>query len=236
MLQVDLHIHSINSGHAYGTFYDIVSESLTKKMKLIALTDHGPSLAGTSGPVHFHLGKRAPKKIEDLRILWGCEANLINGAGELDLDEYTIDKLDILLIGIHPFTQYQDLGKLGNTQALIQAIERYPVNVLTHPLHQQFEYDWEPVWECAFSQNTLLELNLSYMIKYIHRDLEKFKTMIEFVKKHNQKIIINSDAHFVHEIGDDTILQQYQAELRISDDLIFNDQLDKIYQWLNLED
>lgn len=237
MLSIDLHIHSINSGHAYGTLQDIIAEALKKKMKMIALTDHGPSMEGTSGPIHFYMGNRSQKRVENLRLLWGMEANLLNGNGDIDLPEDADQRLDFVILGIHYFTPYTDLGKAKNTKALIRAIEKYPkIAFLAHPLHFSCDYEHGPVWEAALAHNVLLELNLSYMTKYAVNGIHEFRKLVDFVKKHDSQFVVNSDAHFLHEIGDDSILDTYREQIGLDDSLIINNDEDKVCRWLNLAD
>ena len=235
MLKVDLHIHTINSGHAFGTFYDVIREAGEKKMELIAVTDHGPSMEGTMGKVHFYMGSRAPAQNGNLRVLWGCESNLINEQGDIDLEQDLQEKLDFLIMGIHPFTPYTDQGKKKNTIALKKAIKKNPkIKFLSHPTFYPCEYNWHEVWEYAFEYNVLLELNISSLLKYGHSKTTHFTDMIEFTKKHSQKLIVNSDAHFLHEIGDDTLLKKYWNELGLSDDLIINNDINSVYKWLEI--
>lgn len=43
---VDIHIHSIASGHAFSTVEEIVSAAAERSLEGIAITDHGPALPG----------------------------------------------------------------------------------------------------------------------------------------------------------------------------------------------
>ncbi|MBD3313930.1 PHP domain-containing protein, partial [Candidatus Woesearchaeota archaeon] len=67
MLKIDLHIHTVHSGHAYGTIYDIMKEAKAKGMEMIAITDHGPS-GGSVSHVHFRMAPRAPKEYEGVKV------------------------------------------------------------------------------------------------------------------------------------------------------------------------
>jgi len=240
MLKIDLHIHTIYSGHAYGTFYDILKEAKSKKMDMIAVTDHGPSLVGSANIIHFKMGYRAPKDYEGMKILWGCEANIISKDGTIDLDEKTIEKLDILLVGLHNETPYKDLGINGNTESIINCFKRYPIHIFTHPTTIYYKYDTDKVFQAACDNDILLELNLSSLMKLEqghHREnLDYLKKMIEIVKKNKKKIIINSDAHFLSEIGEDAILKKYWNELKLNDDLIINNHPEELMQFIASKD
>jgi putative hydrolase len=233
MLKIDLHIHSQYSGHAYGSFYDIVDEARRKKMKMIAITDHGPAMKGSATFMHFGMGFRAPK-YKDIKVLWGCESNILNANGDIDLDSELQKKLDILLIGLHHNCGYEDLGLKGNTAAVIKAISNPNVDIFTHPTNPQYEYDYEKVFQAALDNDVMLELNLSYLAKNMSDEKRKtlLKKMIDMARKAGKKVIVNSDAHFLHEIGDDSILKKYWKVLGLTDDIIINNYPDELMKFL----
>ncbi|WP_370516494.1 PHP domain-containing protein [Gilliamella sp. Pra-s60] len=41
---IDLHVHTMSSAHAYSSVYENIMIAKQKKLKLIAITDHGPKL------------------------------------------------------------------------------------------------------------------------------------------------------------------------------------------------
>jgi putative hydrolase len=231
MLKIDLHIHSNYSGHAYGSFYDIVNEARRKKLQVIAITDHGPDMVGSATFMHFGMGFRAPK-YKNLKILWGCEANVLNAKGDIDLSPELQKKLDIVLIGLHENCGYKDLGIIGNTQAVINALKNPNIKVLTHPTHPYHDYDFDKVFQAALDNDVLLELNLHYLKSYGEKDLLLFKKMIDMTRKAAKKIIVNSDAHFIHEIGDDSILKKYWKELGLTNEIIINNYPDELMKFL----
>jgi putative hydrolase len=230
MLKIDLHIHSIHSGHAYGTFYDIVGEAKRKKMKFIAITDHGPAIPGSATWLHFNMGPRVPK-YKDLKVLWGCEANVMDAKGNIDLEPWLQKKLDILLVGLHDTSGYKDAGIVENTKAVINTLKNPNIDVLTHPTHPQFKYDFDKVFQAALDNNVLLELNLSKLAR--GTDLPLFKKMIDMTRKAGKKIVVNSDSHFIHEIGDDAVLKKYWKELGLTEDIIINNYPDELMKFLN---
>lgn len=236
MLKVDLHIHSVHSGHAYGTIYDIMKEAAAKKMKMIAITDHGPSILGSAPLSHFRMGSRAPKEYKDVKILWGCEANIINGKGDIDLSDRAVSVLDILLVSFHKDTPYKDLGKERNTLSLINCFKKYNPHIFVHPELMIYEYDMEKVLQSAFDNNVLIELNLSVLEKIdrgrFTEGLKHIKKMIKIAKKNNKKLIVNSDAHFLHEIGDDSILKKYKEKIGLINDMIINNFPEELNKFL----
>ncbi|MBN2111495.1 PHP domain-containing protein [Candidatus Woesearchaeota archaeon] len=229
MLKIDLHIHTIHSGHAYGTFYNVIEEAARKKMKMIAITDHGPTVLGSASRLHFGMGERAPKFHKGVKILWGCESDPVDGSGTLDTSEKNLKKLDILLVGFHEPTPYKDLGKEKNTQMLIKCFKKYKPHIFTHPSRQMYPFDLEKVCQAACDNDVLLELNLAEL-SYINRKpakererrLDMVKKTVDIARKNKKKMILNSDAHFLHEIGDDSILKKYKKRIGLTDDMIIN--------------
>ncbi|MFW5991661.1 MAG: PHP domain-containing protein, partial [Halanaerobiaceae bacterium] len=51
-IEVDLHMHTLNSGHAYSTITEMAKAAAGQNLKLIAVTDHGPLLPG--GPHEYY--------------------------------------------------------------------------------------------------------------------------------------------------------------------------------------
>lgn len=240
MLKIDLHIHTTHSGHAYGTFYDIIKEAASKKMKMIAITDHGPSVLGSVSRLHFGMGFRAPDNYKGVKILWGIESDPVDGTGKLDLDDKNMAKLDIVLVGFHDPTPYKDLGMKKNTEMLIKCFKKYKPHIFTHPARMMYPYDLEKVCQAACDNDVLLELNLSELF-YIDSEPEKekearlnrIKQTVDISRKNNKKMVLNSDAHFVHEIGDDKILKKFAKRLGVTKDIIINNypkELEKILE------
>ena len=238
MLKIDLHMHTIASGHAFGTFYDVVAEAKRKKMKMIAITDHGPGDPNSNDRHHFNMGFRRPE-IKGLKVLWGCELNLIGPNGDLDLKESTRNRLDILLFGMHDLV-IKKMDYETATNAMIKALNTPRIKIFTHPheLHN-IDYDWEKAVRVAIQKGILIELNLA-QLNNVYRNnevdkLNKIKRMVEIVKEEKGWLIVNSDAHFVHEIGDDSVLKKYWKELGLKKELIINNYPKKLETILELK-
>lgn len=226
MLKIDLHTHTIHSGHAYATFYEMLEQASKNGMKMIAVTEHGPSMHGAISKFHFGMGTRAPKDYKGVKVLWGCEANIIDTKGNIDLDKDAIETLDVLLATVHTGTEYKDKGKKANTEAIIKCFKKNHIHIFSHPEALWYDYDFEKVCEAACKNNVLLELNMASLRRLKRKNdkhsLNMLKKMVQIAKKHNKKIILNSDAHFLHEVGDDKILKEYWNELGLSYDIIIN--------------
>ena len=47
----DLHMHTLVSGHAFGTIREMAASASEKGLQLIGITEHGPGLPGTCDPI-----------------------------------------------------------------------------------------------------------------------------------------------------------------------------------------
>lgn len=208
----DLHIHSIASGHAFSTTKEIIDYSRKIGLKAIAITDHGPSMKGAPHVEYFDTIYRIPDFVDGLRVFKGCEANIIDDSGNLDLPQHTLEKLDIVIVGLHKLTPYNSENSIEkNTSAIINCITKNKVHIIAHPFRLDFQVDIEEVVSKAITNNVLLELNLSLLQTYRKSSvlISKVKDMIKLVDIKGGKIVINSDAHYINEIGDDSILKEF---------------------------
>lgn len=225
MLKFDLHVHSIASGHAFNTIYELAQAASEKGLELIAITDHGPNMKGSAHLEYFSMAKRVPKELFGVKILFGCEANIIDHDGTLDIPIEYLKSLDIVLIGFHKLTDYpKDSTREKNTIAMIKAIEKYPVNIIAHPYRLDFPIIVEEVVKVALSHNILLEINNS-IFKTTEYNLNnelilETRKMITVSKQNGGKLIISSDAHIASEVGDDSNILYYWDALGLDDSLI----------------
>jgi putative hydrolase len=225
MLKIDLHIHSIASGHAFNTIYELAEFASEKGIEMIAITDHGPSMKGAAHLEYFTMATRIPKELFGVKILFGCEANIIDFDGTIDIPHAYLESLDFILVGFHKLTGYPENTTIEqNTIAMIKTIERYPIHAVAHPYRLEFPIFVKDVVKSANSRNVLLEINNSIFrnkeYSHTHELILKTREMITFCKEMGGKLIIGSDAHIASEVGDDSNILYYWKSLGLDDSLI----------------
>jgi putative hydrolase len=216
MLKTDLHIHTIASGHAYSTLLESVTYASNIGIETIAITDHGPSMKGAPHPGYFGNMTRIPRIIQGLNLLTGCEANIIDLNGNIDLNNDIAKNLDIVLVGLHKQTPYpNNTSAIDNTKALIRAITKNVVHVISHPYRLDFPVDIVELAKAAYGQGVLLELNLSLLKLFGSNKnlLGQINLMVETAGKIGVKIVVSSDAHIATEIGDDSALSDFNIDI-----------------------
>ena len=238
-MKVDLHTHTIVSGHAFSTLQENALVASKKGISVLATTDHGPAMFGAPSITYFRCYDRIPKYINGVRILFGVEANIINDNGDIDLPDSVLASLDLVIAGFHYNCGYEDQGVEKNTEVMIKAIKNKYVKVISHPYAKQIKVDIEKVTKAAIENDVLLELNASYFFKNTIDDPEVFsdiKMMINILKKNNKKILINSDAHSSFEVGKFEEVVMKKEELGIKDSDILNNYPEEVLAMLNIED
>ena len=236
-MKIDLHTHTVASGHAFGTVYENAKGAKANGIELLAITDHGPAVPGSACKTYFICGDRIPKVIEGVRILFGAEANIVNNEGKLDLPDKVLKKLDIVMIGFHKNCGYIDQGIEKNTEALIKAMQNPYVKMMSHPYGSKMKINIEKVTKEAMKKNILLEINASYFFTNKIKNeeiLNKLKIMVRILKDNNKKMIISSDAHSPYEIGKfDSVIDRFD-ELGISEDDLLNNDKEAVLKFFNI--
>lgn len=234
---LDVHTHTIVSGHAFCTLNEMIAAACEKGLKLYGITEHGPDIPGTCDPLYFRNMYVVPRQYGDMRLLMGAELNIIDYEGSLDItSDMYLKCMEIKIAGLHSLC-YEDGTKEQNTSALVGAIENPNVNIISHPCDgTASELDLEAVVLAAKRTGTLLELNNQSLNPYRHKTLAKpmFLEMLRLSKKYDNPIIIGSDAHHSSYIADYQYALPLLDEVDFPEELIVNDKPDVFLQLVGL--
>ncbi len=229
---VDLHTHTVASGHAYSTVYENAAAAAERGLKIMAVTDHGPALPGGAHEYHFWNMRILPDEIKGVRILTGVEANIVNAKGELDLDNDSLRQLDVVLVGLHPLCGYEPGNAAQNTDVLIRAMSNPNVHILAHPGNPWFPIDSERIVEAAGRNNVLLEINNSSFVKSRPGGEEMTREVARAAFESGLDIILGSDAHLASLVGG---FEQAEAEataIGFGAERIINTDPDRVMRFL----
>ena len=198
----DFHVHTVASGHAYNTIYEYAGEAKSKGLKYIAMTDHGPAMAGGPHLYHFQNLWCLPGKIKGVRVLKGIEANIIDLEGHLDVSGENLAELDIVIASFHQHLGYDGSDKDKNTKALITAIKNPNVRIIGHPGNPQFPVDNEAVVEECKKNRVFIEINNSSFTGVVR--LGSHDSCVDLAKKIKRvgwKVVFGSDSHCLATLG-----------------------------------
>ena len=223
---IDMHNHTISSGHAYSTILEISQEASKKGMKYIGITDHGPSMQGA--PNIWHIGnlRILPHDIYGVEVLKGVEANILNEEGEIDVPEEFLNDLDIVLAGFHEGSiTPKDME--SNTRTILNVMENKYIDILVHLGNPRFPIDMERVVLKAKEKNILLEINNSSLLTSRTGSEDNCYELALLCKKHQVQIIINSDSHFAMDVGNLDMAIKLLKDINMPEHLIVNSTVER---------
>lgn len=225
-------MHSIMSGHAFGTVRELAAEAADRGLKLIGVTEHGPGIPGTVDPIYFRNICDAPRLLYGVEMLYGSEVNVLTG-GRLDLDQRHLNCLDYAVAGIHGLC-YENEGIVGNTDNVIRCMENPKVKFISHPDSDTYPVDYPALVQGAKANNVALELNNSSLRKPWLRPgcMENYRTMIPLCMEYGVNIVVNTDAHDPSAVGDFTLARELLEQIGVDENRILNNDLDKLKAFL----
>lgn len=231
LLEADLHVHTVASGHAYSTVQEIAAEAALKGLKAFAVTDHGPTMPG--GPHRYHFGnlRILPRTISGVEIIRGVELNILNVSGEVDLPPEYLFPLDICWAGLHSLC-FDGSGTVDYTEAVLKALENPYIDGIVHPGNPDFPLDAEAVVKQAKKCGKLLEINnSSFHVR--HDSLEPCRRFAALATMHGVMVAVNSDSHYAADVGRCEKAAEVLAEAGISSGMVINSSLAKVQQLIS---
>jgi len=194
----DLHLHSNWDGGS-NSIKEIALRGKELGYKYVGIADHTKFLRIEHGLNEKQLAKQR-KEIDkldlDIKILQGCEANILND-GSIDIKDEALAKLDFVIAGVHSSMK---MDKEKMTERIITAMRNPHVDIISHPTgrvlnyRDEYQVDFDRILKEAKKTNTILEINASpYRL-----DLKD--TNIKKAKEAGVKMIINTDAHHVEQM------------------------------------
>ncbi len=232
-LLADLHTHTIACGHAYSSFKENIESAYAKGLSVYGFSEHAPALLKGTERAFFANLKVLPSEYNGMRILKGCEANIINLDGTLDLDDPLLNSLDYVIASLHIDCLRPGSAK-ENTDCLIRVMDYPFVRIIAHPDNSQFPLEYERLVLAAKEKGILLEVNESSLKPTSSRSggKENIQTYLQLCKLHEVPIIVNTDAHYCGLIGEFTHSQILLEAMDFPEALIANADLERLRHYL----
>ncbi|MDD4334232.1 MAG: PHP domain-containing protein [Desulfotomaculaceae bacterium] len=240
ILFADYHTHTKYSD-GRGTPAQNIEAAAGRGLAEVAITDHGPKSIGigVAGPETFITIKEEVAalalRLPNIKALVGAEAAVIGSDGRLDLPMEIIDQLDLLIAGLHPYYMPENLEdallytlpnlaarfnrsarekmRNANTKALIETINNYPVDIISHP-DLMLPVDTNELARACAGKETALEVNTGH-----HYNKEE---IVRSAARWGAKLAINSDAHYPENVGELASGLALVERLRFPAEMIIN--------------
>lgn len=219
----DYHVHT-NASDGHGTISDVVLHARKIGLEEVAVTEHSfASLLLHHTQEKFFAQKDFAKKENEkggLKVYVGIEGNLVDGNGNIDVPDDIIRKCDVLHVGFHRLLQFKYIKNARefilvngwaskkrrqklieyNTKAYLNAIEKYPIDVLVH-LSNRALVDVERICRAAVEKDIYIELNAKH--------IDAFEDCIEKVVASGAKLIVGTDSHKYTKVGDVAVIVDF---------------------------
>lgn len=234
---MDLHTHTIASGHAYNTINEMAEAASKKGLSLLGITEHAPALIGSCSSLYFHNLHVVPRELFGTKLMLGCELNILDNDGSVDLSDNILKKMDLVIASIHQPCYKCRSDIENNTNAVINAMKNPYIHIIGHPDDGRFPLDYDKVVKAAKEENVLLELNNSSVSPKGFRQnaKENIKVMLEYCKKYEAYIIMNSDAHIFTDIGNHEYVRDIIDEMMFPKELIVNHSIEALNMFISVK-
>lgn len=200
-IQVDTHTHTYASGHAYSTISENAFSASQLGLPMFCTTDHASSMPGAPHYWFFSNQRVLPRFLHGVAIIRGCEVNICNLEGDIDIPLSVDQNLDWVIASFHE-PVFPPQNKEVHTQALLNIIKSGRVDALGHLGNPNFDFDFEEVIQCAVDNNVAIEIN-NTSLKGGSRigSIDRCYDIAKVAKELGAYITTGSDAHFCADIG-----------------------------------
>lgn len=231
--ELDMHTHTIASGHAFSTLQEMAKAGAEKGLKLLGITEHTSSVPGTCDPIYFRNLHVVPRQMYGIELMLGAEINILDTQGNIDADEALMKRLDLRIAGIHQIC-YESGSVEENTYGLIQVIRHPYIQIISHPGDGTAQLNFEPIVQASKTYGTLLEINNSSLKPTRNKvdARENNLTLLRLCKQYEVPVILGSDAHISFDIANYEYLYELLHETEFPEDLIVNRSVDVLKKYL----
>ncbi len=230
--ELDVHTHTIASGHAYGTLTEMAKEASVRGLKILGITEHAHNMPGTCDDLYFVNLRVVPREMFGIRLMLGAELNIMDYEGTIDLPDWILDRLDIKIASIHG-----NLYRMGtmeqNTAAVLGAMRNPRVDIIGHPDDGNCPLDYERIVLASKEYHTLLEINNNSLRMQSRKNAkENITTILKLCKKYEVPVVMNSDAHFMVDIANTDHSMALVEEVDFPKELILNYSAEKFETYI----
>ena len=232
---LDLHTHTIVSGHAYSTVQENIEAAKKIGLKYLGMSEHAPNMPGGPHPFYFQNIYVIPKEVDGVRVLKGIEGNIIDFDGNIDVTDEMALHLDYIIASLHS-PCLKGGTKEENTNAYLKAMNHPKVKIIGHPDDSRFIFDKEIVIKNAKEKNILIEINNSSLKPDSFREgsRENIIELLRLCKKYNVRVVLGSDAHISYDVGKFIYNGNIIEEVDFPKELVINYHEEQIKEFFNL--
>lgn len=228
----DTHTHTVSCQHAYSTLLENIIAAKKMGHRFMATTEHGPAIPGAPHEWFFeNLPPVTPRELEGVVLIKGCEANIIDLEGTLDVTEKGLERLDMVIASMHRHTFPEGTTKEQRTQVWKLIAKDPRVDVIGHMGDPRFEVDYEEVIRAFKEGGQAVELNNSSPRSRPGSGENCLRIAI-LCKELGVPVLLSTDAHFCTAIGHVDWSASVAKQAGIPEEQILNLNYKRFRDWL----
>ncbi len=201
-LRGDLQSHSTDSDGRQ-SLEEMAEAAEALGYEYLAITDHTPTVRVAGGMERDGFRRqmrridRLNARLRSLTVLKGAEVD-IHPDGSLDLDDDTLERLDVVLVSLHSAL---GLAPDRQTARVVRALRHPRVHILAHPTgrlvggRRGAQFDLDEVCRVAAGEGVFLEINAQP--ERLDLDDAAARRAVEL----GCTLVISTDAHSTEELG-----------------------------------
>ncbi|SFL53160.1 putative hydrolase [Lachnospiraceae bacterium KH1T2] len=246
-IKCDVHTHTFYSRHAYSTIEENICAAKEIGLELLGSTDHFsgmlfPEPLDLKNYQYFSNVGAWPREWHGVKLLRGCESDIIDLKGNLfghdfyfdktivsdpytggkDLDKFVTDRMDYVIASVHGKGFTIGASKKETTEMYLGALEHPKVLILGHTGRSGVPYDVDEVLIRAKELGKAIEINEhSFEIDGGQSSGVCKKIAIRCAEL-GTKIAVSTDAHISVDIGRFNNTVTMLEEIHFPEELIAN--------------
>ncbi len=221
-IEVDTHVHSVLSGHAWSTLREDVRQARRAGLRAICLTEHSSATPGASPEWTPLSMQMLPEEDEGIRIYRGLEADVLDDTGRLCPRAAYLEGLDFCIASMHLVACGCTRDADACTETWLRVLDNPLVNALGHIDRAAFPCALEPIVRRARERGVLIELNNASMIPMRDAGRENAIRLAGLCRRYEVPVCVGSDAHYHTMVGDFSLLGPLLESLDFPAELIVN--------------
>lgn len=221
---LDVHTHTIASGHAYSTMREMATMARDKGLEVLGITEHAVAMPDTCGNFYFQNLKMVDRHMVDgIELMLGVELNILDFDGSVDMKEEVLKKMDIVVASMHIPCMKKGTRE-ENTRSYINIMKNPYVDIIGHPDDGRFPVDYKELVYGAKEYGKLLEVNNNSLDPRCTRQggYENYREILEYCKELGVSIVVNSDAHVDHLVGNHKEAYDLLEKISFPEELVVN--------------
>lgn len=216
----DTHTHTLVCGHAYSTLEENIAAAKNAGMKFLCYTEHAPALPGAPQDFYFKNLCAIPDEVNGIAVLKGCEANILDSQGTVDIPDFVLDALDWVIASFHrPCCPPSSLE--AHTKTWLNIAKNPLIDVIGHCGNEQFRFDFEQGIKAFKEYGKIVELNNASLTNR-PGSKENCREIALLCKKYEVPVVVSSDAHFSANVGHYPLVVQMLKDIDFPHHLVLN--------------